>query len=153
MFLSRTWQGLKLCIWKTVISANPLQLNWVLLGFIIIFLRHLSTSLVLGYKRFWFSFPNVSPPHGVLANYLIMGYQMMKIIAIIPWEWTFNRMQMTVPHPQCNSRLEWEFMDRTEIMLKSTDRWKYCPHRSGQTLQLHWVGCVIAPGSPVCYQF
>lgn len=77
MFISRTWQGLKLCIWKTLISANSLQLNWLLLDFIIICLWHVSTSLVLGYKRFWFCFPNVSPPGGVLAKYLIMGYQVI----------------------------------------------------------------------------
>lgn len=79
MFISRTWQCLKLCIWKTLIPANPLQLIWSLLDFIILFLWYVSTSLVtvLGHKRFWFCFPNVSPPGRVLAQYLMMVYQVI----------------------------------------------------------------------------
>lgn len=65
---------------------NLLQLIWLLLEVIIIFLQYVTTSLgadaVLGYKRFGFAFLMCHPQVGGLSNIWIIKSSMLRIIPI-----------------------------------------------------------------------
>ena len=157
MFVLRICQNLQLCFWKTLILKNPWQLIWLLLDFIIIitifYSMHLLswTSWLPKKKKFCFYY--VSTSGGVLAKYLIMGYNAIYMEGYYchtlgKWKslshvWLFA-MLWTVAHNPMDYSLPGSSVH--EILQTRILEWVAIPFSRGSSQPRDWTQVSHIPG-------